>query len=193
MQKLRYVFAAVGILLVFVIGLFLGVYGPRLLGAASSLRTYSTATIIRQVQTVSQLVTVKYVIEKVEVLEDAKWFGDNRVLLVAHGIVTAGVDLSKLGPGDVQISGQTITLRLPAPQIMDTYLDDKQTYVVERTTGLLRSFDKDLEQTARQHAVDDIGRAARQNGILKDAKDRAEMQLRLLFTEMGYNVEFRDQ
>ena len=43
--------------------------------------------------------TVKYVLEKVVVLEDAKWYGENRVILVAHGIVKAGVDLQKLQPG----------------------------------------------------------------------------------------------
>ena len=65
-------------------------------------------------------------------------------------------------------------------------MDDKKTYVVERSTGLLREFDKDLEQTARQNAVDEIQIAARQNGILKDASERAQQQLKLLFHEMGF-------
>jgi hypothetical protein len=38
---------------------------------------------------------------------------------------------------------------------------------------LLRSFDKDLEQNARKQAVEDINRAARNGGILKDADERA--------------------
>jgi hypothetical protein len=61
---------------------------------------------------------------------------------------------------------------------------------VERTTGLLRSFDKDLEQTARQIAVDDIRRAARYAGILKDADERARAQIERLFLQTGYAVEF---
>jgi len=83
-------------------------------------------------------------------------------------------------------------IRLPAAQITDAYLDENQTRIIERTTGLLRTFDKDLEQTARQNAVDDIRRAARTGGILKDAEERAVIQLRTLFHEMGFeDVEFK--
>jgi len=36
------------------------------------------------------------VLEKVVILEDAKWYGENRVLLLAHGIVKAGMDLKRV-------------------------------------------------------------------------------------------------
>ncbi len=147
---------------------------------------YNTATVLQQVKTLSQLVTVQYVMEKVVVLEDVKWFGENRVLLVAHGIVKAGVDLDQLKPEDLRVAGKRISLRLPPAQITDAYLDDKQTRVIERTTGLLRAFDKDLEQTARQNAVDDIRRAARTSGILKDADDRAKAQVKNLLLQLGF-------
>ncbi|MDD5140666.1 MAG: DUF4230 domain-containing protein [Verrucomicrobiales bacterium] len=63
-------------------------------------------------------------------------------------------DLHRLAPEDVTISDRKITLRLPPPQIMDAYLDDASSQVIDQTTGLLRAFEKDLEQTARQNAVD---------------------------------------
>ena len=148
---------------------------------------------LRQVQTLSQLVTVKYVLEKVVVMEDVKWFGESRVLLVASGVVKAGVDLSRLQPADVWVRDKEVVLRLPAAQITDAYLNDRQTRVVERTTGLLRTFDKDLEQTARQLAVDDLRRRARSAGILKDADDRARAQVRNLFEQMGLTVAFGDR
>ena len=97
-------------------------------------------------------------------------------------------------PEDLRISGKTIWLRLPPVQITDVYLDDKQTRVVERSTGLLRTFDKDLEQVARQNAVDDLRRSARTIGILKDAGDRARDQVKLLFLQMGFeNVEIESK
>ena len=172
------------------LGLWLWSSVPRWMGLASVTKTYNTATVLRQVQTLSQLVTVKYVMEKVVVLEDVKWFGESRVLLVAHGIVKAGVDFSQLKPEDVKVSGTNVTIRLPPAQIMDTYLDEHQTRVVERTTGLLRQFDKDLEQTARQRAVDDIRRGARTAGILKDADERAQAQVKNFFQQVGLEVEF---
>jgi len=101
------------------------------------------------------------------------------------------VDFSKLQPGDLRISGKRVSLTLPPPQITDSYLDEKQTQVIERNTSFLRDFNKDLEQTARQNAIDDIRRAARNSGILKDAEDRARVQLTALFGQLGYEVEIK--
>ncbi len=179
--------AALGIL--FVLGLGLGWDARRWVTGGGPV-AYNTATVLRQVQTLSQLVTVKYVMEKVVVMEDVKWFGESRVLLVANGVVKAGVDFSRLKPEDVRVTEKKVSLHLPAAQITDAYLDDRQTRVVERTTGLLRTFDKDLEQTARQMAVDDIRRGAKAAGILKDADDRAQAQVQNLFEQMGLTVEF---
>src|SRR5262245_58323244 len=56
-------------------------------------RIAATPTILQQVQTMSQLITVKYVMEKVIDLPDVKWYGESRVLMIGHGIVMAGIDL----------------------------------------------------------------------------------------------------
>ena len=60
------------------------------------------------------------------------------MLLLAHGVVKAGIDLKRLQPGDVAITGKKISLRLPPPLITDAYLDDRASQVIDRTTGLLR-------------------------------------------------------
>jgi len=178
------------LVIIFIGGLWLGFTGQWLKGG-SHLHEENTATVIEQIQTLSDLVTVKYVVEKVEILEDAKWYGENRVLLLAHGVVKAGIDLKRLKPGDVTVSGKKIIIRLPTPQVTDAYLDDSQTKVIDYTTGLLREFNKDLEQTARANAVDDIQRAARNNGILNDADERAKLELALFLHQAGFEqVEF---
>jgi len=192
--------ALAGLLLagLFVFGLGLGLLLPRWLGSGTTPTAYNTATIIQQVKTISELSTVQYVMERVVILEvpsesllGQMFAGDNRVLLVAHGIVKAGVDLSQLQPGDIRVSKNRVQIKLPQARITDAYLDEKQTRVIERTTGRFRSFDKDLEQTARQNAVDDIRRAARTGGIVKEAEDRARNQLSRLLGGMGFEVEFR--
>jgi hypothetical protein len=56
----------------------------------------------------------------------------------------------------------------------------------------MRAFDKDLEQTARQQAVEDLRRAALENGIVKDAQERGQAQLSNLFYQLGFTqVDFR--
>ncbi|HVY71695.1 MAG TPA: DUF4230 domain-containing protein, partial [Verrucomicrobiae bacterium] len=88
------------------LGVLFGFVLPRLAGVGARPRIVNTATILRQVQTLSQLVTVKYVLEKVVILEDVKWYGESRVLMLAHGIVKAGVDLSQIKAGDVRVIGE---------------------------------------------------------------------------------------
>jgi len=164
----------------------------RWLNHGSSQFFWNTTSVVHEVQSLSDLVTVKYVMDKVVVLEDVKWYGENRVLLLAQGIVKAGIDLKRLQPEDVSITGKKITLTLPVAQITDAYLDDKASQVIDHTTGLLRAFDKDLEQTARQNAVDDIARAARNAGILDEASKRGREELQNFFKRAGFEtVEFR--
>jgi hypothetical protein len=186
--------ATVGLVLVLALGIGVGVglFVPRLVGLRPALPgIWNTSSVLRQVQDLSQLVSVKYVVEKVVVLEDVKWYGDNRVILVAHGVVKAGVDLSRVKLNDLRTLSDKVVIRLPHPTITDVYLDEEKTRVVEWRTGLLRLFDKDLEQSARRQAIESISRAARASGILKDAEDRVRTQLRFMLTQMGFKeVEF---
>jgi hypothetical protein len=198
-MKQRLAIIVLVLAVIFTIGLVIGVLLPRLAGFGSSRgHVYNTSTILQQVQTLSELVTVKYVMEKVVIQEDPPQNSirrllpdDTRVILVAHGIVKAGVDLGKMQPGDLRLSGKQVTLALPKAQITDAYLDEKQTKIIEHNTSFLRDFNKDLEQTARMNAVEDIRRAARSSGILKDADDRARAQLKYFFQQLGFEVEFK--
>jgi len=163
----------------------------------------NTASVVMQIQSLSELVTVKYVIEKVVPLEAPKpgtldnlpgiaGLRDDKIILLAHGIVKAGVDLGKLTNNDVTISGEKITLALPSARITDAYLDERNTQVLDRQTGLLRAFDKNLEKTARQYALAEIQRAARQSGIEREANVRANEQLTAFLRALGYKeVEVR--
>lgn len=157
-------------------------------------RISDTATVVTQIQTLSHLVTVKYVFEKVVVLDDVKWYGQNRLLMIAHGIVKAGVDLSKVTAADVTITGDRISLKLPRPLVMDTYLDEAKTEVLERSTGILRTYDQQMEQEARRQALEAIRKAARASGILKDAEERTRLQLTTLAHAAGFSsveISFR--
>jgi hypothetical protein len=182
----------------FILGIFCGMKISRWTGVGSATRAYSTPALLKQVQALSELVTIKYVIEKVEVLEVpsenvvGQMIGsENRMLLLAHGIVKAGIDLERLKPEDLRVEGKSIILKLPPPQITDAYLDEKETQVIDRQTGLLAPSAKDLEQATRRNALDAIRRAARASGILSEADMRARSQLTTLFTQLGFeDVKF---
>jgi hypothetical protein len=174
------------------VGLSLGLLLPRLptqaAGPASGL---DTSTLIQEVQGLSELVTVKYVLEKVVVLEDVRWYGGNRVLLLAHGIVKAGVDLRALQPEDLQLEGNRVLVKLPPATITDVYLEENSTRVIEHWTGLLRAFDKDLQIAARRQAIDELRRSARHSGIHEDAQEQAQQLLRTFFGQLGLETHFQ--
>ncbi|HUB87707.1 MAG TPA: DUF4230 domain-containing protein [Verrucomicrobiae bacterium] len=192
MRQLKEIILATAVFLIFAVGIWLGFTTSHWLKVGGGLHEENTATVVQQVQTLSDLVTVKYVVEKVVDLTDTKWYGDSSVLLLAHGIVKAGINLKQITPDDVTITGKTISIKLPPPQITDAYLDDSQTKVLDHTTGLFREFDKNLEQDARAQAVKDIGDAATKDGILDEANSRAKLELNLFLRQAGFDqVEFR--
>jgi hypothetical protein len=192
MQKLRNFIWTLGVAGALALTVYLTLTASSWLGQGQRPFLWNTTSVVHEVQSLSDLVTVKYVISKVVVLEDVKWYGQSRVLLLAQGVVKAGIDLKLLKPEDVTISGRKITLRLPRAQITDAYLDDQASQVIDHSTGFLRVFDKSLEQTARQNAVDDIARAARNSGILTEADKRGREALQNFFKQTGFeSVEFR--
>jgi len=179
--------AGLGLAIVLGVGLATGWMMARALYRSDgNSRIADTASVVTRVTALNQWVTVKYVVEKVVLVEDAKWYGENRLMMIAHGVAKAGVDLGRLKPEDVRIRGRTIEITLPRPQIVDVYLDERRTQIVERSTGVLRAFDKDLEQDARRQAVDQIRVGVRESGILKDAEERARAQVTVLLGQSGF-------
>jgi hypothetical protein len=175
------------------VGLFFGVLMPRLpLEQGQPAVIQNTATLLQEIQGLSELVTVKYVLEKVVILEDVKWYGENRVLLLAHGVVKAGVDLRAVQPEHLVLESNKVHVALPHAAITDVYLDEHQTRIIEHSTGLLRAFDRHLQVEARRQAIDELRRTARQAGITEDAQDRARKQLSAFLGQLGFEVRFEE-
>ena len=147
-------------------------------------------TYINEVHALARLETIQYSVEKVETGEENQGtfgflFGD-KVLFVAHGTVIAGIDMSKIGPGDMTLQNGVLTVKLPAAEIFIATLDNQKSYVVDRTTGLLGKPDPNLETTIRQQAEIDIRKAAEDDGILEIAQQNAVTYLSKFFAALGY-------
>lgn len=148
-------------------------------------------TIVHEVQELARLETIQYTVEKVIIAETGQGpfgflFGD-RLLLVAHGVVIAGVDLEKLDPEDLWIddAGQ-VYLRLPESEIFITSLDNEKSFVYDRDTGLLTHGDINLEATARMAAEEEIVQDALEDGILEQAQINAENYLYRMMRSLGF-------
>ena len=153
-------------------------------------------TIIHEVQSLARLETIQYSVEKVITAETRQGpfgflFGD-KLLLVAHGMVIAGVDLAVITESDISIDGNGIvTLQLPPAEVFIAALDNEKTYVYDREVGFLRRGDVELESAARLAAENEILEAALSDGILEQAQTNADAYLLLLLRSLGFsNVRF---
>ena len=149
-------------------------------------------TIIRDIQSMARLETIQYSVEKVITAEVNQGvfgplFGD-RLLFVAHGYVIAGVDLSKLSVEDLQMDGGVLRVMLPDAEVFVATLNNDDSYVYDRTTGLFRKSDPDLETDARQAAEAEILNAALEDGILEQAQVNAEAFIERLLNDLGYDI-----
>jgi hypothetical protein len=147
-------------------------------------------TIIREVQSLARLETIQYTVEKVITAEInqgvfAPFVGD-KLLLVAHGYVIAGIDLSKLSQEDLRMKDDVLYVDLPEAEIFVATLDNDKTYVYDRETGLLRNSDLNLETEARQAAEDAIREGAIEDGILIYAEQNAETYIERLLNTLGF-------
>lgn len=154
----------------------------------------SRTAVIKELRQLNRLETASFTIEKIiDAKTDTKnrfqelLFGD-KLLLVAHGEVIAGIDLSQLSDRDISVKGKDISLTLPQAQILVTRLDNEQTRVYNRQTGIFTRGDKDLEAEAREAAESSIRTAACDGKILTQASENARKQLTAFFQALGFEV-----
>ena len=149
-------------------------------------------TIINEVRSMARLETIQYTVEKVVTAEIGQEFlGDlfgDRLLFIAHGVVIAGVDLSKLTMEDLELRDGLLIIDLPDVEVFIATLDNDKSYVYDRQTGLLRKSEVDLETQARQIAEDEIYKAALADGILEQANANAELFMERLLNDLGFEV-----
>jgi hypothetical protein len=147
-------------------------------------------TIVHEVRSLSRLETASYSIEKVITAESGQdpfafLFGD-RLILVAHGQVIAGVDLSKMEEDDIAVTDDgTVVVTLPPAEILVVTLDNQKSYIYDRDTGLV-GMNPALETEARQAAEEEILKVALEDGILEMAQRNAEVYVLRLILALGF-------
>ncbi len=151
----------------------------------------SQPTVVDRIQRLERLETVVYTMDKI--VSGAKenpifpdFLAGDRLLLLVHGEVVAGIDFSSLKPGDVKVEGRQIHLHLPAAQVFSTRLDSAKTRVYSRQTGLLVPTDPNLESQVRQEAERQLQEAALADGILRTAQQNASSTITSLLQGLGF-------
>jgi hypothetical protein len=111
----------------------------------------------------------------------------DEITFLAAGDVIAGIDLGRLQPQDVWRSPDgTINMRLPPAEVLVVRVDNAQSRVLTRDTGVLRRRDIDLETHARQHAEENIRTEAVNKGVLTMATTTGEKKLAGFLHTLGF-------
>ncbi len=163
--------------------------------------SFDPEAVVTQIQALARLETIQYTIEKVITADSGHpdalgfLFGD-KLILVAHGEVIAGVDLAKIEAKDLDMKDEVLYVTLPGAEIFVAELDNDKTHIYDRDTGLFTHGNVDLETIARQAAEEAILNVALDDGILVQAEINAEHYLIRLFDALGYSdvvFEFSDE
>jgi len=173
-QRLKIIIACL-ILLVFV---FVGYAIAHLFIST----TYNTTAVVKQIQALNRWETASFTMEKII---DSGTSGNifqqflfgNKILLIAHGEVIAGFDLSGFSEKDITMNGSDITITLPSPQTLIAKIDPTKTKVYDKQQGILVVPDNNLELNALASAQKSIRDGACTEGILDIASANAKTVL----------------
>lgn len=111
----------------------------------------------------------------------------DEITFFAAGDVIAGIDLSGIQKNDVwRDPDGTLVMRLPPSMVLVTRLDNRESHVINRKTGIFRSADQGLESRARQYAEQQIRNEAVRKNILGMAQEGAESKLAPLLHTLGF-------
>jgi Protein of unknown function (DUF4230) len=158
-------------------------------------RIASQGSVVERIQRLQRLETVVYNMDKIVTGEKDTPFLPNflagdRLLMLVHGQVVAGVDFSSLRGSDIRVNGKTVHVHLPNAKVLLTRLDNARTRVYSRDTGLLVPVDPNLETQVRQEAERQLFQEAVQDGILTTARQNAQSTITGLLLGLGFeNVE----
>jgi hypothetical protein len=157
----------------------------------------SQPTVIASIQRLARLESVVYTMDKVVEGDRTNQYlpdiltGD-KLLMVVHGQAVGGVDLSQVQASNVAIDGRSVTITMPAAQLLSVSLDNSKTRVYSRTTGLLVPADPNLESEVREKAEADLRQSALDSGILTTAEGNARATLTTMLRSLGFQqITFR--
>ncbi len=152
--------------------------------------------VVNQIQGVTELTTAMFTMESIVPTEQDRKFGNftigtTQLLYIAQGEVRAGVDLNLLTASDVTVHPETnsVVVTIPPAKILDYKLDVTNSRVYDYDRGFLNlgpDVAPHLQTLAQRKTLEKVVSAACQQGILDQARDRAEMTIKTLLTNSGY-------
>ena len=161
----------------------------------------NTENVVQEVRKITEFTTACYYEESVvigdKVIKDTQWFGlkDNnvveKIVLTAKCTVRAGFDLSKLTDEDLKIMGDSVSIKLPVPEVFDVITNPSDYKIFEEngdwTHEEIVALQVGGKDTMLNNALD--------HNILEKANNIGKERIKSLFMALGFravHVELSD-
>lgn len=150
---------------------------------------------LQQIRAASELTTAVFAMEAIVPTQQDRELGGvvlgtTKLLYIAYGEVRAGVDLNQIEAQNITVTGDTVQVQLPPPQVLDAKLDVNRSQVYEYNRGFLGLGPDNapaLQTLAQQQALQKIVSTACNTGLMQTARDRAQQVVTHLLSGAGYN------
>jgi hypothetical protein len=147
---------------------------------------------VMSIRELAQLTTYEMieftVVEKSDDRGWLNWATGDRVSMFVVARIGAGVDLRAMTADSIESDPATgvAVIRIPPAHISYVEVDEEQTTVYDRDTGIFTKGNPNLEQSARIAAQEVLVAAALSRGLLENAEKEAQFVIRTFVESLGY-------
>lgn len=112
-------------------------------------------------------------------------FGTDRLVRIYYGTMRIGLNMHRVGPGWIRVSGDTVMLRLPPVGLLDNdFIDEARTRSFHESGRWTAADREDMYMRARRMML----RKGLTAENLRMAQDNADAQMRRMMRAMGFNT-----
>lgn len=146
---------------------------------------------VYEIRDIGELSTSEYTIGKIVKLDDSDYtwnrWGERKILINTKAIVKAGIDLSKIKDGDIEVDKDEITITLPPAELTSFNMDPKYTHTeMESVSGFRDHFTQEEKNEFLKQGEEAIRKELPNTGIYQDAQKNAEEFIVEFYKQLGF-------
>jgi hypothetical protein len=140
--------------------------------------------VLKEITALGKLELVRYTFKDIVEHEQLNTFLPNaNAVLIVEGEATGCIDLTKIDLNDITTSADSITIRLPKPELCSWKINHDRSRVYDTRFSFLD--DSQLVSDAYRQAERQIRQSALNGGILEQTRRNADQMLRPLLTKIS--------
>ncbi len=156
-------------------------------------------TDVYEIREVGVLATTEYTLGKiVRLSDDQAWykFGDRKILISTKAKVKAGVNLTAIKEGDIEIVGNKIKIKLPPVEITSFEMKpgDVRTEMID-VNGFRMGFSQEEKNLILRLGEASIRKEMYSTSILQEARKNTTTFVRDFYKQLGYDevvIEYQE-